>query len=161
MPNAIQRHRPLLTLKPRLKEVDLSRGIKMVKYTRTLKDKQESNGRTLALTSKSWRDLRASVLSDEPLCRHCTMEGRTVIATDVDHRDNDPTNNDLVNLQPLCHSHHSIKTMAEMHGIRSRGCDVHGMPLDPLHPWNTENHQQPATANRSVPFAHADAVRAK
>lgn len=152
MPNAIQRHRPTLTLKPQ----------------RTLKDKQESNGRTLALTSTAWRVLRAAVLSGEPLCRHCTMEGRTVVATDVDHRDNDPTNNDPVNLQPLCHSHHSIKTMTEMHGIRPHGCDVHGMPLDPLHPWNTElgsrnteNHQQPATANRSFRFAHASAVRAK
>lgn len=145
MPTSIQRHRPILTLN----------------RTRSLADKQESNGRTLGLTSKAWRDLRASVLSGEPLCRHCTMEGRTVVATDVDHRDNDPTNNDLVNLQPLCHSHHSIKTMAEMHGIRPQGCDAHGMPLDPLHPWNTENHQQPTTANRTPPLAHASAVRAK
>lgn len=157
------RHRPLLTLKPRIKELDLvaARGIKMVKYTRTLKDKQQANGRTLALDGKAWRDLRAYVLAGEPLCRHCTAEGKTVAATDVDHRDNDPTNNELVNLQPLCHEHHSIKTMAELHGFKApTGCDEHGMPLDPCHPWNvaakaekspaTDAHRPPCT-----PRAHS------
>ena len=137
--------RPLLTLKPRLKEVDLSRGIKTVSYlrTRTLKEKQQANGRTLALDSKAWRDLRAHVLACEPLCRHCTAEGRTIAATDVDHRDNDPTNNDLVNLQPLCHQHHSLKTAAEMRGLdyMQRGCTPEGVPVDSNHHWN----KSPAT----------------
>ena len=142
MPSALQPpKRVLLTLKPRLKEVDLSRGIKTVSIpvrVRTLKDKQQSNGRTLALDSKAWRDLRAHVLSCEPLCRHCTAEGKTMAATDVDHRDNDPTNNDLVNLQPLCHQHHSLKTAAEMRGLdyMQRGCTPEGLPVDPEHGWN-------------------------
>ena len=136
--------RVLLTLKPRLKEVDLSRGIKTISvHVRTLKDKQRANGRTLALDSKAWRDLRAYVLSGEPLCRHCTAEGKTIAATDVDHRDNDPTNNDLVNLQPLCHQHHSLKTAAEMRGIdyMLRGCTPEGVPVDSNHHW----HKSPAT----------------
>lgn len=140
--------RPLLTLKPRLKEIDLvaARGIRMV-TTRTLKDKQQANGRTLALDGKAWRDLRAYVLSCEPLCRHCTAEGKTMAATDVDHRDNDPTNNDLVNLMPLCHQHHSLKTAAEMRGLdyTLRGCLANGVPVDPDHEWNkspaTDGHQ--------------------
>ncbi len=92
--------------------------------------------RTIPLNSAAWQRLRASVLAGEPLCRHCTAEGRTVVATDVDHRDGNPGNNDLLNLQPLCHEHHSRKT-AQDHGKRvNHGCDEHGMPLDPDHPWN-------------------------
>ena len=144
MPSTLQPRRPILMLKPRIKEFDplAARRLKMV-TTRTLKDKQQSNGRTLALDSKAWRDLRAYVLSGEPLCRHCTAEGKTIAATDVDHRDNDPTNNDLVNLQPLCHQHHSLKTAAEMRGIdyMLRGCTPEGVPVDSNHHW----HKSPAT----------------
>ena len=108
----------------------------MVKQQRTLKDKQADNGRTLALDGKDWRTLRAYVLSGEPLCRHCTSRGLTVVATEVDHANNDSTDNRLVNLQPLCKSCHSIKTMAELHGRTApMGCDVDGLPLDPCHPW--------------------------
>ncbi|MDO8264633.1 MAG: HNH endonuclease signature motif containing protein [Gallionella sp.] len=131
--------RPKLTmLKPRLATLDpfKARGFKML-GSKTLKQKQESNGRTLALDGAVWRKLRASVLACEPLCRHCTARGLTVAATDVDHRDNDPTNNELVNLQPLCRSCHSLKTMSELHGRDvAMGCDTSGMPLDPNHHWN-------------------------
>ena len=127
-------------LKPRLKEVDLSRGIKSVSSLRkrTLKDKQADNGRTLALNGAAWRKLRAYVLSGEPLCRHCTAMGRTVIATDVDHYDDNAKNNAPENLQPLCHMHHSLKTARSMghNAIERLGCDSSGKPLDPSHPWN-------------------------
>ena len=94
------------------------------------------NGRTLPLTSAAWRKLRRSVLSGEPLCRMCTAQGKTVVATDLDHRDNDPSNNDLVNLQPLCASCHSRKTNRDMgHNVRM-GADLTGQPLDPYHHWN-------------------------
>ena len=94
------------------------------------------NGRTLPLTSNAWRKLRRSVLASEPLCRHCTAQGKTTVATDLDHRDNDPSNNDLVNLVPLCHSCHSKKTMRDMgHNVRM-GCASDGTPLDPWHHWN-------------------------
>ena len=104
--------------------------------TRTLKDKQESNGRSLGLNSAAWHKLRAYVLAGEPCCRHCTTEGLTVPATEVDHRDNDPSNNALENLQPLCKPHHSRKTMRDMGFNVRMGCDVHGLPTDPSHPWN-------------------------
>ena len=128
----------LKMLKPRLKEVDLSRGIKSVSTfrKRTLKDKQESNGRILALDGAAWRKLRAHVLAGEPLCRHCTARGLTVVATDLDHRDNDPTNNEATNLTPLCRECHSRKTNADMGRNVSMGCDSNGLPLDPAHPWN-------------------------
>lgn len=142
MPSAIKRHK-LPMLKPRLKEIDLvaARGIKMVKTTRTLKDKQESNGRELALDGAAWRKLRAHVLACEPLCRHCTARGLTVVATEVDHR-NGPNDNRLESLQPLCKPCHSRQTMRDMGHNVAYGCDVNGRPLDPNHHWN-----RPATAH--------------
>lgn len=133
-------------LQPRVKTLDPWKA-------RTLKDKQASNGRTLALDGKDWRTLRAYVLGGEPLCRHCTSRGLTVIATEVDHQNNDPTDNRLVNLQPLCKSCHSLKTMAELHG-RSvpMGCDVDGVPLALATPGASlqwlKDRQQPGKGNR-------------
>lgn len=125
----------LRMLKPRLQE--LAPRLKTVS-TRTLKDKQEANGRTLALNGSAWRRLRASVLAEQPLCPECRDQGLIVPATDVDHQDNDPTNNDRANLVGLCHAHHSMKTAAEMHGrdAHAKGCDLTGMPRDPDHAWN-------------------------
>lgn len=137
MPSAPKRPTlKLPTLKPRLQElpprVPLLKGPRA--SSRTGRDADPR--RTIPLNSAAWQRLRRSVLASEPLCRHCTAEGRTVVATDLDHRDGNPGNNDLTNLQPLCHAHHSRKTAAD-HGKRVyMGCDEHGMPLDPDHPWN-------------------------
>lgn len=92
--------------------------------------------RTLKLNGGAWQKLRASVLAGEPLCRHCTARGLTVPATDVDHRDGNPGNNEAENLQPLCHECHSRKTAADHGKNVHQGCDTEGMPLDPAHPWN-------------------------
>lgn len=91
--------------------------------------------RTLPLNGAAWQRLRTSVLAGEPLCRDCASRSIVTEATDVDHRDGNPGNNDPDNLQPLCHSCHSIKT-ARDHGKQvSMGHDTDGMPLDPSHPW--------------------------
>ncbi|WP_247869541.1 HNH endonuclease signature motif containing protein [Herbaspirillum sp. ST 5-3] len=130
--------RKLQMLKPRLQVLDpmKARGIK------TLKQKQEANGRTLALDSAAWRKLRASVLADEPLCRHCQALGRVTPATDVDHIDNDPSNNRRDNLQALCHECHSRKTNADMGRRVSYGCDADGIPLNPNHPWRIDYERE-------------------
>lgn len=127
MPNP----RPKLTMaKSRIAMVP--ERIKMAKRT----GRDADTRRTLPLNTAAWQRLRASVLCGEPLCRHCTARGLTVTATDVDHRDGNPGNNDAINLQPLCHECHSRKTASD-HGKRvCMGCDVSGMPLDPGHPWN-------------------------
>lgn len=142
MPQAIKRHK-LPTLQPRLKE--LPPRLKVLS-SKTLKQKQEANGRTLALDGAAWRKLRALLLSSEPLCRHCTARGLTVIATEVDHR-NGPNDNRLESLQPLCKSCHSRQTMRDMGHNVSMGCDVHGRPLDPSHHWNVAGRGEisPAT----------------
>lgn len=141
-------HKPKLqTLKPRIKEVDClkARGIKTIEqHARTLKDKQKANGRTLALDGAPWRRLRALILDDEPLCRHCFEYGRVTMATDVDHINNDPSDNSRENLAALCHECHSRKTASDMGYNVAMGCDEQGAPLDPNHPWNA-----PQKAKRS------------
>ena len=94
------------------------------------------NGRTLPLTSAAWRKLRRSVLASEPCCRMCIAMGKTVVATDLDHYNNDPSDNRLENLQPLCHSCHSRKTQRDQGFNVSMGCASDGTPLDPCHHWN-------------------------
>ena len=91
--------------------------------------------RTLKLNGAAWQKLRASVLMDEPLCRHCTARGLTVPATDVDHM-NGADDNRRESLQPLCHECHSRKTAKEHGKNVTYGCDASGIPADPLHPWN-------------------------
>lgn len=103
---------------------------------KTLKRRQQETGRTLALNGAAWRRLRQSVLDDEPLCRSCYEDNRIVNASDVDHIDNDPTNNDRSNLAALCHSCHSVKTQRDQGSKVVYGCDVNGLPLDPDHHWN-------------------------
>lgn len=100
---------------------------------KTLQEKRQANGRTLALNGTAWRKLRAAVLRLTPLCRHCPSP-----ATDVDHVDNDPSNNDRDNLQGLCHECHSRKTNADMGRRVAYGCNDKGIPLDKSHPWHVE-----------------------
>jgi len=122
-------HKPQTTAKP---------------LKRTLYDKRQSNGRTLALDGKAWRTLRAAVLSEQPLCECCMREDeRPVMATDVHHIDDNPANNARSNLASLCHACHSRITNELMGHKVAWGCDAQGMPLDPNHPWNLE--KSPAT----------------
>lgn len=129
----------LQTLKPRLQVLDpmKERGIK------TLKQKREANGRALALDGAAWRKLRAQVLREQPLCRHCAARGHITPATDVDHINNDASDNRRENLAALCHECHSLKTNADMGRRVNYGCDVNGVPLNPAHPWNNEKSPEP------------------
>ena len=65
-------------------------------------------------TSTRWQRLRAEVIQDEPLCRHCRLTGRHTPTVDVDHirrHDGDPLVFwDRRNLQGLCKRCHTIKT---------------------------------------------------
>ena len=65
-------------------------------------------------SSQRWRNLRKRVLSDEPFCRHCKEKGIIQESQEVDHIDGDRTNNSRSNLQGLCKSCHSAKTIKEL-----------------------------------------------
>ncbi|HMM52192.1 MAG TPA: HNH endonuclease signature motif containing protein [Burkholderiaceae bacterium] len=141
MPNAIKTHRPTLHLPKRAKPTG----------------RDADPRRTIALNTAKWQRLRALVLAERPLCAHCFELGRVTIATDVDHADGNPANNLRSNLQSLCHSCHSTKTMRERSGSAAVfGCDVNGTPLDPKHAWN-KNRQQPAALDRAPSLADAPA----
>lgn len=64
-----------------------------------------------------WREMRAEQLIIEPYCRDCSAHGIRSAATDVDHivphRGDRKLFYDKTNLQSLCHSCHSRKTIAE------------------------------------------------
>lgn len=68
--------------------------------------------------------LRPGQLLREPWCRECAKHGLRVRATDVDHIVDHKGNMDLFsdpnNLESLCHSCHSRKTLREMQKNRSR-----------------------------------------
>lgn len=74
----------------------------------TLKERQGL--RTLALNGSTWRKLRALVLTEQPLCPRCSEAGHTTPAKEVDHIDDDSTNNLRANLVGLCKMHHGQKT---------------------------------------------------
>ena len=97
--------------------------------------------RGLHTGSKQWRAIRAQVLAWEPLCRYCGD-----VATQVDHLDNCSHNNDIDNLAATCAPCHSHKTAMEQRGLtwRPKGCTVDGMPIDPMHPWNAKDREEPA-----------------
>ena len=70
-------------------------------------------------STPEWRDdLRPGQLLREPYCRECAKHGMRVRATDVDHIEPHKGSwerfTDCDNLQSLCHSCHSRKTLAEM-----------------------------------------------
>jgi 5-methylcytosine-specific restriction enzyme A len=97
-----------------------------------------------------WRRARSRYLAEHPWCVHCLVEGRRTPATVVDHvephRGDERLFWDQDQWQVLCKQHHDAKTVrdgrwGQRHlsdgAARSiYGCDVHGMPLDPNHPWN-------------------------
>lgn len=103
--------------------------------SKTLKQRQQETGRTLALDGKAWRRLRAAILGERPLCQHCLDRGVIEPATEVDHVNNDPSDNRPEALQSLCKPCHSRKTQRDMGNKVAMGCDADGYPLDPDHDW--------------------------
>lgn len=72
-----------------------------------------------------WKQLRATQLLMQPFCADCAKRGERVRASDVDHIKDHKGNKalfyDAGNLQSLCHSCHSRKTLTELQ--RSSGAN--------------------------------------
>ncbi len=123
-----------------------------------------------------WQRLRAQHLHLEPFCRGCDAAGREpVLANTVDHVHPISEGGSAFpphdGLASYCASCHSAKTArgAEAGAVRTaraiqprRGCDEHGNPLDPAHPWVTGKSLRAATPRtvteqtRSISFPAAD-----
>ena len=84
---------------------------------------------------KAWKELRMSVLLDQPLCEYCLLVGRTTSATLVDHIE--PHKGDLklffdrTNLASCCDQCHSgFKQRFEETGDGKLGFDLEGYPIE-------------------------------
>ncbi len=81
-------------------------------------DSQRGNSTQRGYGSR-WQRIRATVLAQEPLCRHCAERGEIVPAQEVDHIK--PLarggGNDRENLQSLCSRCHALKTVKEDGGF--------------------------------------------
>lgn len=116
--------------------------------------KRQHPDRTLDFNSAAWQHLRDIVLSRDPLCLHCLADDVITPSQHVDHVDDDPSNNDLDNLQGLCAPCHSRKTARDKGKRVAYGCDASGNPLDPDHHWNKNNRQQSSAEHRAPHCAH-------
>ena len=90
---------------------------------------------------RRWRRESRAYLQRNPLCRMCEAVGRTTLATVVDHKVPHKGDPELFwdaenNWQGLCATDHSAAKQEQEKSGTIRGCDVHGRPLDPAHPWN-------------------------
>ena len=77
---------------------------------------------------RRYRQLRARVRRDHPLCAHCAAHGLTVAGTDVDHiipLAHGGRLMDRANLQHLCAACHDAKTQ-QQHPRRRAGATIHG-----------------------------------
>ena len=85
-------------------------------------DNQQRGTATARGYDAHWRRLRHLVLLDEPLCASCLSRGRYTPANEVDHivpiAVAPARRLDRTNLQALCKTCHSRKTMEETHGKR-------------------------------------------
>lgn len=89
------------------------------KHANTDKDKKTAHDKRRLSSSKrgygtKWRKYRLRFLAEHPMCVHCILHGRVVIATVVDHMV--PHRGDMVkfwdtgNHQALCKRCHDVKT---------------------------------------------------
>ncbi len=97
---------------------------------------------TWPYTTQRWQRLRRMKLQVNPLCETCLKQKRIEPAVAVDHivpvkAPGGQPFPALDWLMSMCAACHNRKTRGEQLGkeLPIIGCDVHGYPLDPRHPW--------------------------
>lgn len=96
----------------------------------------------------AWRLLRKSKLAERPLCEPCERRGKIVAASTVDHIRSIASGGEpfppLAGLMSMCHACHNTKTNAVDRaggkGVKFKGCDVNGLPIDEAHPFFAEGY---------------------
>lgn len=68
-------------------------------------DKQRGTATERGYDGK-WAKIREIKLSKDPLCERCLLKGRIIEAVIVHHKDRNPKNNQLDNLESICLHHH-------------------------------------------------------
>ncbi|MFC3725455.1 HNH endonuclease [Neoaquamicrobium sediminum] len=96
--------------------------------------------------TENWQRLRKRKLSLDPFCYPCSLRGRHVVASTVDHvkaiADGGPAFPALSGLMSMCARCHNEKTNAldrpDRHGSgrRFKGFDLAGNPIDPADAWH-------------------------
>lgn len=85
--------------------------------------RRDQRGRHL-YNSWKWRKARRAFLDGEPLCRHCTKNGKVTPANEVDHIEPHKGDEDLFwnvdNWQPLCKPCHQRKTYQEDGALKKK-----------------------------------------
>lgn len=107
MPSAAPKHRPMRAMAKRYVPAEQVRGTSA----------QRGYG-------SRWQKARRTYLDRNPLCVHCTAEGKTVVATVVDHiiphKNDQALFWDTANWQALCKACHDRKTATEDGGFGNR-----------------------------------------
>jgi len=79
--------------------------------------RRRQNNRGLKTSSAAWKRIRTHQLALHPLCVHCEKEGKITAASHVDHISGNSHDNSSSNLQSLCASCHSKKTVTQDSGF--------------------------------------------
>ena len=90
-------------------------------------ERSRQEGRQYATNSATWRRIREQVLIRDLYTCQALGCGKLVGGkgeAHVDHVDNDPSNNDMANLQTLCVPCHSSKTATEDGGFGNQRADA-------------------------------------
>ena len=109
---------------------------------------------------KAWRVRKREQLRIEPTCRYCRAQGKSRIATDVDHVI--PHRGDWGlfwrgALQSLCKPCHSgAKQREERRGFNDQ-VGIDGWPIDPRHPINRPSRaERAAEASKVAENSHSE-----
>ena len=92
--------------------------------------------------TRRWKALRGFILSRNPICEACKRAPSSHVDHRIAHKGEEALFFNAQNLQALCHSCHSEKTVKRDGGFgKERGSaplkavGEDGAPIDPTHPW--------------------------